>query len=367
MTPPISPGADNKTKVATVVADNKAKAGAAAAKRQPPEEQFWKHYSPHHEFPLSSVTSVGLHILIIVLLALAGWVAFKLGWDENKPPEVSAVVVDAGGGGNPEGVKGGVEGGGPAASEDVKEPSDPTKPPSVDDVKVPDVGEADPLTLPQVTDNSGKKLVEASSQAIKNLASVDTEARKKLFSAVGDKGRGGPGTGGGKGTGHGEGVGTGTGEGKGLSKRQKRVLRWSMTFNTENGDDYARQLAGIKPGGGAILAVPVGGGQYEVLRDLRQRPARGKVEDLATIKSIFWVDDKPDSVSGLAHALQIKVPQYFVAFFPPDLEEELARLERQKAGGGVSEDDIEETRFNVVRSPDGSFRPNCISVRLKGR
>ena len=60
---------------------------------------------------------------------------------------------------------------------------------------------------------------------------------------------------------------TGTGKGSGgPSVRQKRVMRWSMTFNTQSGDDYARQLAGIKPGGGAVLAIPLGNGKYEVIR-----------------------------------------------------------------------------------------------------
>jgi hypothetical protein len=150
----------------------------------------------------------------------------------------------------------------------------------------------------------------------------------------------------------------------GLTQRQRRVLRSNLTLNTDNGNDYASELKEIKPGGGAILAVPVGDGEYEVIRDLSKRPATGKVEDLATINSFFWVDDKPASVARLAHALQIKVPPYFVAFFSPELEKELARLEKEKAGD-VGEDQIEETHFNVVRSADG-YRPVVTSVKLKG-
>src|SRR5262249_25503504 len=49
----------------------------------PPDETIWQRYSPHHEFPLSSVTSVTLHILVIVLLGLLGWIAIKLGLSNN--------------------------------------------------------------------------------------------------------------------------------------------------------------------------------------------------------------------------------------------------------------------------------------------
>jgi hypothetical protein len=150
-----------------------------------------------------------------------------------------------------------------------------------------------------------------------------------------------------------------------LSERQKRVQRWSMTFNTQDGAHYLRQLKGIKPGTGAILAIPVGNRKYEVLRDLSQHPAKGKVEDLADIKSLFWVDEQPESVANLARALGIKAPPYIVAFFPPELEEEVARQERRKAGS-ANVDDIEETKIDVVRSPAG-FRPVVMSIKLKGR
>ena len=31
----------------------------------PFEEPFWQRYSPHHEFPLSSATSIALHMLAL--------------------------------------------------------------------------------------------------------------------------------------------------------------------------------------------------------------------------------------------------------------------------------------------------------------
>src|SRR5438552_15325066 len=50
----------------------------------PPQQEFWQRYSPHHEFPLSSITSVTLHALVIVLLLLGAWVAIRLGFGNEK-------------------------------------------------------------------------------------------------------------------------------------------------------------------------------------------------------------------------------------------------------------------------------------------
>src|SRR5262245_56481899 len=69
-----------------------------------PDERFWIRYSPHHELPLSSVSSFGIHVVIIVLLVLVGWLAVRLGWNEkDRPLQVEAVDIVGGGGGNPDG------------------------------------------------------------------------------------------------------------------------------------------------------------------------------------------------------------------------------------------------------------------------
>jgi hypothetical protein len=337
-------------------ANTKGKATAAATtapNRQPPDEQFWVRYSPHHEFPLSSVTSLALHILAMVFLALAGWLAFKLGFGENKPPSISAVSIDAGGGGNKRGREGGVFGGG-AAQEDVqqqeKQPEIDTK--DLDKNLKENVGEAPPVEFK----------IDKSTREVPAFAK---DALKQLGGLAGDLGRGGPGTGGGKGAGSGTGTGFGSGAGRAPTEREKRVLRWSMKFSTQNGNDYLQQLRDIKPGGGAILAVSAGGNRYEVFRDLAKNPVTGKVEDLSSLNRIFWVDDQPDSVRNLARAMGIKAPPFIVAFFPVELENELVRLEREKSGG-AKEDDIDDTRFEVVRDSNG-YRAKCISVHIKGR
>ncbi|HJT78490.1 MAG TPA: hypothetical protein VJ739_14900, partial [Gemmataceae bacterium] len=220
-----------------------------------------------------------------------------------------------------------------------------------------DPGKADPLALPEVKDEHGQSEYAISDDVRKMLSGIQEDARKKLFGPLADKG---PGSGREKGPGHGPGNGPDGGERTGkLSQRQKRVLRWSMTFNTGSGDDYLRQLANIKPGNGAILAIPQADGSFRVLRDLRKRPAVGEVEDVSKIHRIFWVDDKPDSVAGLARALGIAPPAYFVAFFPEELEQELAKREHDYKGR--SEERVEETKFAVLRNPDGTYHAQVLS------
>ena len=58
---------------------------------------------------------------------------------------------------------------------------------------------------------------------------------------------------------------------------------------------------------------------------------------------------RPQSVSALAGALQLKpMPDHIIAFFPEALEEKLLELELKHAKGR-SEDDIQSTKFHMVR------------------
>jgi tRNA A-37 threonylcarbamoyl transferase component Bud32 len=157
----------------------------------------------------------------------------------------------------------------------------------------------------------------------------------------------------------------GPGPGKGVADQPKPVHRWKVNFPTaRNDEDYLRQLRGLRPGGGAILAVPVGGERYEVFRDLSQRPAVGKVEDPASIKQYvaLW-EQNPVKLVGLARALGINTPPAIVVLFPPELEAEMAALEREKLGNGRV-DEILETLFDVVPAANG-YQARCRSVQLR--
>jgi hypothetical protein len=135
-------------------------------------------------------------------------------------------------------------------------------------------------------------------------------------------------------------------------ERVKRQLRWTMTFNTRDGSDYLHQLKAL----GAILAYEGLDGKYMIIRDLGKRPA--KAEAAALPDRIYWIDDRPESVKSLAVALGIPTPKKFVAFFPENLEKELLR--KELAYAGRSEQDIHETRFNIVPAPTG-YTPRVVS------
>jgi hypothetical protein len=313
----------------------------------PPEEKFWQRYSPHHEFPLSSVISICLYTLA-GLLAWAVVVYAMKHMDDGGSLPVGDIVI-AGGGGNEEGE--GEKGAGDlppvkrteaaGAKKEIASSAQPT----AKDVDLKDVV-PDPVELLEQKDPS-VRFIDESNVAMANFKQISRDARQQLMAGLGpSKGKGGSGEGGGKGKGKGKGEGDLEGDGKQtLNVRQKRVLRWVMQFNTFNGDDYLAQLREL----GAILAIPdPQAGGYLVIRNLQRLPAKGEREDLADIKRIFWIDDKPPSVDSLARALGLFArPPHIVAFFPEKLEKELLQKELQY--GGKREEDIKETRFRVVR------------------
>jgi hypothetical protein len=322
----------------------------------PPAESIWTRYSPHHEFPLSSVASVTMHVLVLALLVFAGVIAAALGLNrDSNPPVDTVVVLPGGGGGHPDGV-GDARGDRPPAPPVEDVPTEPKDQPNIPTAVRPlESVKVDPVKLPEFTKSpEGLRFLEDGTDALARFEKVSQNAREKLLKGLeyASKGGGGPGRDGGKDKGKGPGEGSNVGPGKGdgnLTVRQKRVLRWTMMFNTLNGNDYAKQLDAL----GAILAVPDEQGQYRVIRNLKQRPALGNVEDLAAIQRIFWNDTDPRSITSLSMALGLRpVPPHIVAFFPEKLEQELLRKElefgrRRKAN--ITEDDIHETRFKVVQ------------------
>lgn len=319
----------------------------------PPEEKFWQRYSPHHEFPLSSLSSVCLYVLGGLLIWAVVALAMKQSDDLSALP-VGEIGIAPGGGGNPDGEGDKGPGDRPVenrkeAVRDVKPDANPS-PTDIADKKLRDVTSV-PVKLPDLQDDSSSRIIDESTEAVERFAGISKNARDQLFKGLGpvSKGAGGSGEGGGKGSGIGKGKGSGVGEGTGtLNVRQKRILRWVMLFRTEDGHDYLIQLREL----GAILAIPdPAGGGYLVIHDLSRRPAKPVKEDLEQIKRIFWVDNKPESVASLFRALNLPTPPHFVAFFPVKLEEEL--LKKELAYRGLKEDEIEETRFKVVRGARG--------------
>jgi len=188
----------------------------------------------------------------------------------------------------------------------------------------------------------------------------------------GPKGEAGPGKDGGRGPGDGPGKGPGQGTGRHqLTQRQKRMMRWLMTFNTSSGPNYLDQLRGL----GAMLAVPVTEGarpRYKLLADLMPGKARPVQADVYQLNRIFWVENNPKNVADIMRALGLPYmpgsagqpgrPSHFVAFMPPELEDKLARLEQ--AYRGLPEDRIFETKFAVGHTAAG-YEPAVIEQTPK--
>jgi hypothetical protein len=348
-----------------------AKSATPLAKRDvvPPEDAFWVRYSPHHEFPLSAVVSFTLHVVAVGLLLL---IAFKLIYLFAKPVHpvpVEAVRFEGGGGGNPRGGEGGS--GAPTRPQEVgpETQAQNTEPSTTNPADRPRLEPIKPDTV-------AEKFDVQSTRWITQVPRTNTAAFVRLGDAVrakvgnlqeGSHGRGGDGSGGGKGSGRGtgEGSGQGPGQSKGtLTQREKRMLRWTMHFNTNTGRDYLNQLAGL----GAILAIPVqetrSGPEFKIVRDLHRHPAQLLDEDISQIQRIYWIDDNPRNVADMMAALGVRLrPTHFVAFMPEKLEADLFEIEKANARGRP-EEDIIETHFQVVNQ-GGRFTPVFQSIKLR--
>jgi hypothetical protein len=310
----------------------------------PPDDRLWKRYSPHHELPVSGISSLFVHILVCGLLVLAGIVVAKMGTGGGAGPSLDVVALS-----------GESESGVAATSshdDRVKEPRHELVPPApVKEANpAPNIRESTPeppkpnaFHLPTINPRQG-----AEADAASRLRELGEEAHKKLLVAPSKQLATGPPGGGGK---TGPGDGTGPPGARIKTEREQRQLRWTMTFSTKDGNDYLQQLKSL----GAILAYEGPNGEYLVIRDLGKRPAIGKAEPLPN--QIYWIDDRPESVQSLASALGIPAVKKIVALFPEDLEKEMLR--KELAYAGRKEGAILETRFKVVRTSRG-YEPRVI-------
>jgi hypothetical protein len=318
----------------------------------PPDEKFWQRYSAHHEFPLSSLGSVLLHMLAFGMVAFVMWWWFSSINDELKPLPLEPLAI-GGGGGNPNGMDNNP---GKVLAKRIEAP-DLTKPKVNID---PNDLTNDKIKFNPVTPKTPKIDIPPdarffdTSDPIKQLAALKKQIEQtKIQGPLAPKGQGGAGSGGGQGAGVGPGKGNSTGPGTGnLSPRMRRQLRRTIMFSTLSGDDYRQQLRSL----GAVLAVPASSNDnpnlYLVIRDLNSYPAQGKLEDInelnRKLNCIFWTDTDPQSVGTLAHALGLpSVPPNITAFFPHDFEQDLLKKELEFRHV-KSEWDIRETVFRIV-------------------
>ena len=329
------------------------------------DEPFWHRFSPHHELPLSTVSSFSLHGLIVGLLILIALLGFKLHGDAGGRMPIGAVVL-AGGGSHSQGIDNGPGVRAPGSDGALDElPAETTDSFRVGEPlrdKLLEVRKA-ALHLPEFKDS--RRLIQEGGQAVTAALNLSQEMRKKLNDGlVAGQGKKGPGSDGGDGNGRSPGTGDQDGPGTNTAnirnQKVQRLLRWTMLFNTRDGQDYCRQLVGL----GAILAIPdpVKPDRYLIIRDLTAQPVEPREEDLAQIQRIYWIDDKPSSIQSLAGALGLQpIPSRIVAFFPEGLEKKLLDLELNFRHH--KEEDIVETRFEIRLTSAGHYEPMVISQR----
>jgi hypothetical protein len=329
---------------------------------QPPEESVWKRYSPHNEAPLSTIGSLAIHALVIGVIVVIGIVVAMLGIGKSNQMPIDPVAFD-----RAEGTPGAQGGGGggekkkAALVEEERTKVFPEKKDLTHDNR-PNLSNAEIARLPVSIRNSpdadlyikaGSPNLEIFEKAgLPNLPPLPGETAEP------NPGKDGPGVGPG---GPGGSGGQGGDGGQKLGRRPKRMLRWTMLFDTTSGHNYVAQLESF----GAILGIPKNpqGGDYWLIRDLKRRPAQLLNEDFTKLGRIQWTDSNPKSALDIATTLKLNaVPTHFIAFMPEALELKLVELE--KAFKGLEEDQIFETKFMIVRTGSG-YEPKVLSQTPK--
>jgi hypothetical protein len=321
-----------------------------AKAQQPPDERFWVKYSRHHELPISGMASLVWHTLALVTIVVVAWVITSA--SRNDMPIELVDFGPGSGGTNGVGTSPNRGDGSPlteavAASQlppDAKVPTEPLRDVPGLTIKLKDI-------LAEVEANKDDereitKGADHATQTLRRLADMDKKIRSALLSGIGN---GTPGSGGGSGGGNQGGTGDQPGPGN-RSTRAKRMVRWTITFNTQSGGDYLKQVHVL----GAILAFNSPDGELRCVRDLMRRPVQADPvsrDELQKLNRLFWIDDRRDSVEQLARAMGLDyVPDRIYALFPHDFEQELLR--KELAFKNKKEEEIIETRFQILMRGD---------------
>jgi len=350
-----------------------------------PEETFWQHYSPHHEFPVATVSAITLCGLAMGLLLL-WWlvVGLDLDNDADAPPRVGVVTIAGpeGGGGGSDG-----RGSGNAALASAKtelgqnEPGDkPLIRRSFDPaVPLPDDLKANPLTPdspleftpPSEDTNPFANLrKEADKMELENkIAEERAKARKVLRNNSGTGSGGAPGGknsaggGGGSGGGWGTGVGPGTGPGRGSTfgraptKQEIHANRWRFIFYSDP-EQHVQKLIAM----GANYYVTDPNGRFYKVEDLRRTPVvLVLAKPINSKEAVTWHNPVVNSLRGLAARLKLTfIPSKGTISLPANVEEKIAAVEREALEkAGRREETVQSTVFDM-RLVDGVYEPYVI-------
>ncbi len=344
----------------------------------PPEERFWKRYSPHFELPLASATSLFLHGMIIGILAVGGLAyLFSGGVDAVRPPQMEIALVPEGAGfGPPGGAPAGEEG---SPGEIRKTEFLPGPPGGSKGPKGPDGPLDDTIELPSLqgltVDIPAKDTTADPTEALLNQINKDATVRNQAAktssgpksSGTGNpKGQGGNKASGGSGTGKG-GTGPGAGGGVGRKATDAEIKAWRWRFDvTGNPKLHAEKLD--KAGVMVAIPDPKAGNMDErtapllLISDLKRRPVKlqpGGFDQGAD--AVKWYNREPNSVQGLAKELQLPfLPRYVVLLLPKDREAKMAAEELRFAkqmGNDIA--NVQETWFDF-QLQGGVYEPKAL-------
>jgi hypothetical protein len=123
--------------------------------------------------------------------------------------------------------------------------------------------------------------------------------------------------------------------------------RWVLRFKVKNAEDYVEQLKVLK----AIVVFPTGEKDKVLMIPDLTKPDEQRIatdRDLKDFAQKFrFTDSRFDAVKGVSKALNLNTqPKSFSAFFPSDVEDELARKETAYKGRRI--DQIERTDFSIT-------------------
>jgi hypothetical protein len=232
----------------------------------------------------------------------------------------------------------GMGSGGGAPQEDLEPLKIPQQPRNIPEARLNDVKEDISPFLPR---NTEEGLRPEDLPSVQKVASLSDDLRRKLLQGLG--GNKGAGPKGGTGVSGEEGKGSGT-QGDPTSS-SSRAVRWELVFKTESGRDYVSQLAAMRAT--LVIPNPPDWKTSKVYRNLGAGRATGEEFSRDQLPGLYFVDDDPASAEKVAHALGLNFsPPLFIAFFPKEIEEELAA--KEKAFRGRKEGEIFSTKFKVM-------------------
>ncbi len=319
---------------------NVGKTATATVVKGPPEEEFWEKYNNRLEFPLSTVGAVFLHIVVFAVVVYG---LFSLmGGEDRGNPELKLMQV------------GGMDDAGEGSAGSGGQP-DPDRELNVDPYAGLKDSFATPQALADAKENLKQFMLDDASGSIP-IAAPNVAAYEKLDKTLKEKllgGRRGAGPGAGRGSDGTPGTGPG---GTGADSTRARGLRWVLRFRIASGRDYLDQLRAM--GAEILIPLPPDNKKCLIIRDLTSpQPAVASDSDLGRLAGkIQFSDNRSQPVREVLEVLKVRSegvqPKAFWAFFPKDVEEQLAH--KEKGYRNRRAEDIEETIFRVtVRG--GSF------------